>query len=193
MENELQLSPKHIKQIIDETIKYTTEAVVAELKKARMLKSLDKTSFQRTEQLLYNYKNFQKAIDDKWEQIEMIQQAGIKKKSKDITSWTSGSKYSDVKTDMEQAEDQIRKLEAIIEKTTEYVEKIDWALEKIKNDPYFPLIRMKYIEGKSRENIAEYLNCDESTITRNKNRLINVIKIYLFSDDAMLEMVGCIA
>lgn len=192
MGSDFQLSSKHIKQIIDETIKSTTEAVVVELKKAHMLKSLDKTSFQKTEQLLYNYNNFKAAIADKREQIKTIQEVGLTKRSKSITSWSSGSNYSDVKSDMEQAEDQIRKLEAIIEKTTEYVEKIDWALERICNDPYFPIIRLKYFEGKSREIIAEYLNCDETTISRNKNRLINVLKLFLFSDDAMLEMFGAV-
>lgn len=190
MKNDLELSPEHMKKLIDETIKYTTEAVVVELKKAHMLKTLDKTSFQKTEQLLYNYRSFQKAIDDKWEQIEIIQQAGINKKSKDITSCNPGSNYIDVKSDMERAEDQIRKLEEMIEKITEYVEKVDSALMKISDDPYYDLIRLKYFEEKSREEIAEYLNCDVSTISRNKNRLLNTLKIYLFSDDAANEMFG---
>jgi len=40
----------------------------------------------------------------------------------------------------------------------------------------------------SREEIAEELEVDVSTITRNKNRLINTLKISLFSDEVIYEL-----
>jgi len=47
---------------------------------------------------------------------------------------------------------------------------------------------MKYFESKTREEIAEELEVDVSTITRNKNRLINTLKITLFSDEVIYEL-----
>lgn len=185
-----QISLNYTQKNIDEIIRYATEKVVSELKKARLIRKEGRTSFTKTEQLLYNYRNFQESIDDKLEQIEMIRLVGIKKKSKDITSCMSRSGYYEAATDLEKGEEQIRKLEISIEETTEYIERIDRAVSKLKDDPYYELIRLKYFEEKTREEIAEILNVDVSTISRNKNRLINMLKITLFSDDAAREMLG---
>lgn len=90
-------------------------------------------------------------------------------------------------TDAELAEKKIEEIEASIDKMIEYLDLIDEALEKISNDDYFDIIRMKYFEGKTHEEIAEYLNVDVSTVSRNKKRLINKLAIYLFPDDSMIE------
>ena len=55
-------------------------------------------------------------------------------------------------------------------------------------DEYYEIIRLKYFEKKKGEEIAEYFDVETSTISRNKNRLINVLKIYLFSDDVVNEL-----
>lgn len=185
-----QISLNYTQKNIDKIIRYATEKVVSELKRARLIRKEGRTSFTKTEQLLYNYRNFKESIVDKCEQIEMIRLVGIKKKSKDITSCSSRSGYYEVATDLEKGEEQIRKLELAIEETTEFIERIDRAVSKLKDDPYYDLIRLKYFEEKTREEIAEILNVDVSTISRNKNRLINMLKITLFSDDAAREILG---
>lgn len=189
MENSSQLSSKQMKKIIEETIKATTQAVIHELKKANLMKSGSATSFQKTEQLLYNYENFKKTIADKHEQIKIIRMVGLPQRSKSITSWT-GNHSMNTLSDNEKADAKIEQIESSIYKTSEYIEIIETALSKISNDPYFEIIKLKYFEGKTRESIAEELEVDVSTITRNKNRLINVLKIYMFSNDAMKEIFG---
>lgn len=47
---------------------------------------------------------------------------------------------------------------------------------------------MKYFEGKTREEIAEHFDVDVSTISRNKNRLINLLQIRLFSDEVIYQI-----
>lgn len=45
------------------------------------------------------------------------------------------------------------------------------ALKQIESDPYYEIIPLYYKHGYSHEKIAEILNVETSTITRNKKRL----------------------
>lgn len=172
-----------IEKYIDDTIeKYT-----AELKRQRLLKGNKQTPFQKTEILLYNYNNFKAAINDKYEQIKSIQCVGIQKRSSSITSFSANSTY-EIKTDLDKAEEQIENIEQSIQTTQTFIKIIDDAIHTLKDDPYFEIIRLKYFEEKSREQMAEYFNVDVSTISRNKNRLINKLQIRLFSDEVIEQI-----
>lgn len=176
-------------KLVEDTIKRTSEELAKSLKRNNLIKSSDPTAFQKTETLLYNYNGFKNAIADKFKQMESIKAEGIEQRSKGITVLPSNPQL-DTRSEMEKCEDKVEKLYAIIIKTNEYIELIDAALEKVSNDPYFEIIKLKYLEDMTREDIACELGVDVSTITRNKNRLVNTIKIFLFSDDVMLEMFG---
>jgi RNA polymerase sigma factor (sigma-70 family) len=178
---------KLINKTSKETAIATATAVVLELKRQGLMKDNRQTPFQKTEQLLYNYTNFNDAINDKYEKIEEIKSEGLPKKSKGITSW-GGNQTLDTSSESEKAEDKIKVIEDSIIITRKFIAIIDTALQKISDDPYFIIIRMKYFENRTREEIAEELEVDVSTITRNKNRLINTLKITLFSDEVIYEL-----
>ena len=72
--------------------------------------------------------------------------------------------------------------------TKKLLEKIEEAMKTIEDDPYKEAIEMFYFEGVSREEVAEYYNTSVTTISRNKTRLINKIKIILFSDETILQI-----
>lgn len=72
--------------------------------------------------------------------------------------------------------------------TKKLLSKIEEAMKTIENDPYKEAIEMFYFEGVSREEVAEYYNTSVTTISRNKTRLINKIKIILFSDETILQI-----
>ena len=161
--------------------------LLIELKKKGFAKHNQQTAFQKTEQLLYNYMNFKQVIADKQKAIEQIKQEGIQKRSKSIVNFT-GNYQLDTRNDFEKAEEQIEALENSIMITKRYIEIIDAALSKLEDDNYYDLIRLRYFEGKTREEIAEYFNVDVATVSRNKNRLINILKIHLFSDEVICEI-----
>lgn len=73
-------------------------------------------------------------------------------------------------------------------KTKKLLHIIDNALDDIVDDPYCDVINMFYFESKTREQIAEFYNVEVKTITRNKNRLVNDLKIILFSDRTIEEL-----
>ena len=72
--------------------------------------------------------------------------------------------------------------------TKRIVNRINLALKEIETDIYYDIIPMFYFEQMTRESIAEYFRTSERTITRNKSRLINLLKIKLFSDDVIFEL-----
>ena len=74
------------------------------------------------------------------------------------------------------------------EYTVKLVNKVDQALEKISDDPYFDIIRMFYFERLPREWIACEFLCTETTVSRNKTRLVNQLKVMLFSDEVIFEL-----
>lgn len=179
----MKIDKNDIEKYIDDTIcKYTSE-----LRRQGLLKNNRQTPFQKTETLLYNYNNFKAAIEDKVEQIQVIQELGIPQKSKSITSFSNSSSY-EIKSDADKAEEKIEAIEQSIQTTKNFIKVIDAAIDMLKDDPYFDIIRMKYFEGQSREAIAEYFDVDASTISRNKNRLINLLQIRLFSDEVIYQI-----
>lgn len=173
---------------VKETIETTVKTMVLELKKQGLLKE-GKNPFQKTEQLLYNYMNFKAAIQEKENYIRFIQENGIQKKSKSITSYGGNGSF-EIQTDEDKRLNQIETLANSIMITRKYIEIIDEALSKISDDKYYSIIRMRYFEGKSREQMAEHFDVDVATISRNKNRLINILKIHLFSDEVIAEIFG---
>lgn len=174
---------KQIENYMNELIyKYTSE-----LRRQGLLKDNKRTPFQKTEILLYNYNNFKAAIQDKYEQIEAIKKVGLPKRSTSITTFSSSPTY-EIKTDSDKAEEKIEAIEQSIQVTKNFISVIDAALDMLKDDHYFDIIRMKYFEGKTREEIAEHFDVDVSTISRNKNRLINLLQIRLFSDEVIYQI-----
>lgn len=74
------------------------------------------------------------------------------------------------------------------EKTKKLIDIMNAALKTIENDKYHDVIKYIFFENKTREEIAEILDCEVKTITRNKNRLVNQLKMIIFSDDVIKEL-----
>jgi hypothetical protein len=174
--------------LIDHTVKKAVDQSICELKRQNLIVEGKQTPFQKTETLLYNYNNFVAVIKEKEEQIAELRQFGIRQKSASITSFSGGAGFVDVKSDIEKVDEKIEAIESSIAATRGFIKVIDDAISCLREDHYFDLIRMRYFEGRSREDIAEHFECDVKTVTRNKNRLINLLQIRLFSDEVIKQM-----
>lgn len=172
-----------ILKVIDVAVKKAVDQTVSDLRKNNMIKENGQTPFQKVETLLYNYKNYVAAVKDKEEQIAELRKYGVRKHSSSGMCGNTG--YVEVKSEAEKAQDQIDLIEYNIQTTRNFISVIDDALNALKDDPYYQIIPMKYFERMNREEIAEELNCDGSTVNRNKNRLINLLQIRLFSDQVI--------
>lgn len=177
--------------LIDNTVKKAVAETVAEMKRQNLVTKGVQTPFQKTETLLFNRNNFLAAIKDKEEMIEEIKKFGLSRKSTSITSFSGNGGFVETKTDEEKADEKIEGLMHSIQTTRTFLRVMDEALETVKDDMYYELIPMRYFEGATLEDIAEYFDCDVSTVSRNKNRLINILQIRLFSDEVIKMIFAC--
>ena len=174
--------------LIDHTVQKAVTNSVLELKRQNLIVKGKQSPFQKTETLLYNYNNFKAVIKEKEDQINELRQFGMRKKSTSITSFSGNTGLVEVKSDAEKIEEKIEMIEFSIATTKNFVAIIDSAIDLLKDDYYYELIRLKYFEGQSREEMAEFFGVDVKTITRNKNRLINLLQIRLFSDEVIQQI-----
>lgn len=173
---------KEAKELAAETAKQT----VFELMKNNMMKNDKKSPFQKTEILLYNYNNFLDVIKNREEQIEELKQNGLRKHSISVLPAMSSAPHDNyIKTEQEKIDEKIAEIQFNILTTKNYISVIDKELNNLKNEKYFDIIRLKYFEGKTHDQIAEYYNCDVRTISRQKNNLINKLQIKLFTDESI--------
>lgn len=128
-----------MQQDIHEIISETIDQTILKLKMAGLMKDEQKSAFQRTEQVLKNYKELEKAH------------------SEDGTA-------------------------------SAFIDVVDRALKQIEDDDYFDIIPMIYFDGWSREEIAEFFGITVTTVSRNKTRLVNKLKTYIFADDVIKEL-----
>ena len=173
---------QEVQQYIDEAVL----KIVSELKRQGLFKNRQMNSFQKTEQLLYRRQDFIDAVESKELQIKELKEYGLKQKSKSITRYGVGS--GEVKTEQEKLDDKIKSIEDSIDDTKRYINFIDTSLNRLKDDKFFQIIEMKYFKDMTHEEIGFKLEVDASTVSRNKNRLINKLAIYLFPDDKLNEM-----
>lgn len=174
--------------IIDHTVKKAVEQCVCEMKRQNLVVEGKQTPFQKTETLLFNVNNFKAVIKDKEAEIEELRQFGMRKKSASITSFSGNTGLIEVKTDAEKVEEKIEMIEFSISTTRSFIRIIEDAVSALKDDPYYDLIRLRYFEGCTGEQIAEHFDCDVRTVSRNKNRLINLLQIRLFSDEVIRQI-----
>jgi len=171
---------KEIQICIKQTSEKTAKEVVEQLKKQRLLKA-NISYYKKTEILLYNYETLKKAVKQKDEDIKYIQEHGLPDTSKSIVFYSAakglinaGDRYVELieKYELEKAE------------TERDIMRIENALDKVREDKYFQIIELKYLKQtvKTDEEIAEILNKDQSTIARNRKRLINSIKTIIFPE-----------
>ncbi|GEM_PF-691242 len=160
-----------------------------------------KNYFKETETLLYNYAVLKlKVIEDARE----LENGGpqLKGKSKDIVRFSAkgGSRLPEDVV----AEEYYNSRRASMERTRLRVKDIERGLNKIRASRYYRVIELKYgippedfdwdsedasdnlkqYEPITIKEISEIIPCDESTVKRNRNKLVNTLKIAIFGGDA---------
>lgn len=68
--------------------------------------------------------------------------------------------------------------------------KLDKALEKIRNEKYYPIIELHYYQNRTFEEIAEVMQCSRKTIYDNRDKLIKRIVDILYADEIVKEIIG---
>ncbi len=172
-------------KIIDIVVKKSTENVFEVLRKNGFEIKESKNTFQKTEQLLYLVPQLKEAINHNKRRINDLKKYGIPKSSNAVKIVDSSFVK---KEDSEIIEQEIAKLLQRNYIITSQLKWINGILDTLRDNKFYDLIELKYYKQMSYEEIAEYFNCDVSTISRNKNKIINKIKGLLFPNNSIEEL-----
>lgn len=172
----------NIQKIIEEAVKKAVNtSILLGMDKA---KADGKEAFKKTEQRLYAYPELKKNIEKYYADIEDVQLEGATRKSKDLVFFSPGMGGTRLSAE-EIMEGRIAVLQKKIYRDQSEIDEIDFALSAINGDEYYQAVALKYFEGKTDEMIAEEINCDQSTVRRNKNRLVRKLAIKLYGAQAL--------
>lgn len=152
-------------------------------------KKPNKTAYNRTEHLLKNYVSFKRVLDERQAEINTIKECGVVQKSSSIVEYSSkGGSANGILTHDELVHGAVRSVQESVEYTVQAIALIDKCMETLKDDPYYKILEMRYFEGRTQDDIAEYFGVSQVTISINKKRLIKELSIKLFPDLAIREM-----
>lgn len=177
---------ENVRKTIEKTIESKSidiaDKVIEKLNNSNKIK-IEMPYYKRVELLLYNYENLKEAVKQKEEAIAELDKYGLPERSKSIVMYSSagGSSQADRYSELKEKY-KIEKME-----TERDLKRIDNALDKIRADKYFDIIKYKYLNNdedkiNTDEELAEKFNRDRKTITRNKKRLINKLMTILFPE-----------
>lgn len=153
-------------------------------------KKSEKTAYQKTEQLLFNYNGFLRIVEERKQEIADLRKYGVPGKS----AMSGGERVQSSRSNVgivlpeDAVEDAVRNVERSVQGTVQAVALIDKCMAALKNDPYYKVLEMRYFEGRTLEDIGVYFGCDHTTISRNKNRLVRELSMRLFPDEVVNEM-----
>ena len=153
-------------------------------------KKTEKTAYQKTEQLLFNYLGFKRIVEERKQEIADLRKYGVPGKS----ASAGGERVQTSRTNKgivlpeDAVEDAVRTVERSVQSTVQAIALIDKCMAALKNDPYYDILPMRYFEGRTLEDIGVYLGCDHSTISRNRSRLVRELSMRLFPDEVVNEM-----
>ena len=185
------------KQEMIELADIVSKAVVKALKDANLVgqadnpapKKSEKTAYQKTEQLLFNYNGFKRIVEERKQEIADLRKYGVPAKS----AMSGGERVQTSRTVQgivlpeDAVEDAVRTVEASVQGTVQALALIDKCMAALKNDPYYCILEMRYFEGRTQEDIALELNCSQVTISKNKNRLVKDLAMRLFPNQVIDE------
>lgn len=138
--------------------------------------------FKATEKRLYAYPVLQAKVKDDEEMLEEISRLGPRERSKSITRF--------IKSGVRLEPDEIKEavmldLRATIDGDKYEIARIDKAMEQIADDEYRDIIRYKYFEQKSDEEIADLIHCAPRTVRAHKSRLVGRLSVFLYGAGAL--------
>lgn len=162
--------------------------VLHELESKKLINTT-KSAYKSTEKLLYSYTALPEAIkllDDQVRELKThLPKINSKIKSSHIVLNEKNKKYTYGDETLESRINELRQISLV---TKSHVRLLNKALKKIEDDKYYRIIPLFYFERNTIENIAEILNCSVGSISENKKKLINKLKVFLFPDAFIKEL-----
>ena len=174
------------KSKMQELIAEAVEQKIEEVGRRLILegRKVQKNWTKLTMKRLYSYPILKQNIERYRLDIEDIRKEDMGK-SKSIVEFYAHSGGGE-KPDLEELrEAKIRIVEMKINRDQQEINEIEAALDIIRDDPYFPIIDLKFFQKWKQEDIAEKISCSVATVPRQLGRLLDIVNISLYGADAL--------
>lgn len=145
-------------------------------------KNKEPSTYNKVELMLEYYNSFKKKIQLLQEELNYV---AIKKQVNYDAVLAHNYEYL---SDFEKVELKKEELKSKILKYENVIDLVDLGLNGIKNDKYYDLIVLKYLENYSVKDIIKKLEIDRATYFRNKNRLLLEISNFIFPDEILKKI-----
>ena len=140
---------------------------------------------------MLNYKGWQRIVEENKQEIEDICKNGVAKKCGGVTEFVQkGGFPQGIVLDEESVENTVRTVQRSVQDIVQVINKIDNAMYALRNDPYYPILEMRYFNGRTQEDIALELKCSQQNVSKNKSRLVKELAMRLFPDQVAKEMMN---
>ena len=175
--------------------KIVADAVVNALKKQKLVgrsekPQIERTAYQKTETLLYNYRGFKKLVEQRMQEIETIRQCGVPQRSKSIVQFSSRTNtVQGTVLPEESVEQAVYRVMCSIEDTVQAIEMVDNGMVTLQGDPYYEVLEMRYFDGLTQEDIGIKFGVSQVTISNNLKRLVRELSLQLFPDQTVKELI----
>ncbi len=141
-----------------------------------------KDAFKATEKRLYAYPVLLAKIKDDEDMVEEIQKYGVHERSHSITRFVRSGTRLDA-DEIKQAV--IIDLKAAVANDRHEIGKIEKALGQIEDDEYKDIVRYKYFEQKTDDEISDLMHCAPRTVRTHKSRLVGRLSVFLYGAEAL--------
>jgi len=142
-----------------------------------------KNYFKQTERRLYSYPELYENIQKYTLDIQDLEREFFSEKSKDMVKFSENSGIRLTPQEIQQA--RIESLKRKIKRDQAEIDEINYALNAVKDDEYYMIVEYKYFDGMKDVEIGEKMYCDESTVRRHKNKLLQRIMVRLYGADVI--------
>ena len=89
---------------------------------------------------------------------------------------TSG--FQEVKSDIERISELRSRIINDINRCEEFIYRVDSAIELLKDNKYYDVIKFRFIEGKTLEETAEELQVSTTTVNKAENELLKELRLH---------------
>lgn len=175
-------------QELENLIKETVKATILELGLDKHPPKKERSAYNKTEQLLYNYNNFKRVVKEKLEQINEIKKYGVPHKGGAVHTYAGGNTVHGLATVDETVDNAVHTVQVSVQGIVDVINMINEAMQGIKNDPWYPILEMRYFDGMGQDDIAKAMNCTQPNVSYHKSRLVKELAVRIFPDEIVKEM-----
>lgn len=180
-EQEVKAKKPTAKELIEQTV----EIAVAKAIKAMYVESRKKADdyYKMTMHRLEALPVLIERVEDNKDRLaEMELEGALPQTSKSIVKFQADGVRADP---MEMFDAVKQSLRAHIIMDTEEIQEVQKAMDYVSDDAYYETIKLRFMDRKSDYEVAEIFCCDETTIRRNRSRLVHLISVRLYGVPAV--------